>query len=83
MPTETILVIALCSLVTATISLPLLIWWGHRFGLLDQPGRHKRHKRPVPYLGGVALFVSVWSSLLVSTLLGATRRRSSTCFWER
>ncbi len=69
MPTETILVIALCSLVTAMISLPLLIWWGHRFGLLDQPGRHKRHKRPVPYLGGVALFVSVWSSLLVSALL--------------
>jgi len=69
MPSHTIMVTALCSLVTALVSIPLLIRAGHRYGLLDYPGRHKRHKRPVPYLGGVALFASVWIALLVSRLL--------------
>jgi UDP-GlcNAc:undecaprenyl-phosphate GlcNAc-1-phosphate transferase len=30
-----------------------------RFGILDVPGRHKTHARPVPLLGGCAIFAGV------------------------
>jgi UDP-GlcNAc:undecaprenyl-phosphate GlcNAc-1-phosphate transferase len=69
MPVELILIAGVISLAVTAISLPSLIRLGHRYGLLDQPGRHKRHKRPVPYLGGAALFLAVWSALVVSALI--------------
>ncbi len=37
-----------------------------RFQLLDQPGRHKRHKRPVPIVGGLLLFLAVWLGVLAA-----------------
>jgi len=33
--------------------------------LLDMPGRHKRHRQPTPFLGGVALFVVIWLAVLI------------------
>jgi UDP-GlcNAc:undecaprenyl-phosphate GlcNAc-1-phosphate transferase len=39
-----------------------------RFGWVDRPGRHKRHKQPVPDVGGVVLFAAVWLSLGVILL---------------
>jgi UDP-GlcNAc:undecaprenyl-phosphate GlcNAc-1-phosphate transferase len=69
MPVDLILVAGVVSLAVTAFSLPLLIRLGHRYGFLDTPGKHKRHKRPVPYLGGVALFFAVWSALMVSALI--------------
>jgi len=66
MPIVSFLVIAFAALIVAAVSLFGLIKAGHRWNLLDYPGHHKRHKRPVPYLGGIALFVSVWLAVLVS-----------------
>ena len=57
------------ALVVASISLPLLIRYAHRRGLLDRPGRHKRHDRPTPFLGGVALFLAVWAAIATSAWL--------------
>lgn len=51
------------------ILLPLAIKLAHRYDLLDLPGRHKRHKRPVPILGGPVLFVAVWLPILVFRLV--------------
>ncbi len=65
---DLLLVTFVSSLTVSAISLPLLIKLGHRWKLLDQPGRHKRHKRPVPYLGGVALFGGIWIALIVGAL---------------
>ncbi|MFZ1684330.1 MAG: hypothetical protein WAU88_09405, partial [Candidatus Zixiibacteriota bacterium] len=48
---------------------PLAIAICKRFGFLDNPGRHKRHKTPVPILGGTALLVSVWTTLGIARLL--------------
>jgi len=62
-----IVTVAVSSILGAT-SLPLLIRAGHRFGLLDRPGRHKRHKVPVPYLGGVALFAAMWGTVAILQL---------------
>ncbi|MFH1688441.1 MAG: MraY family glycosyltransferase [bacterium] len=51
------------------VSLPRLIAWGHRAGLLDRPDQRKRHRQATPFLGGLGLFISVWGSLFVCWLL--------------
>jgi UDP-GlcNAc:undecaprenyl-phosphate GlcNAc-1-phosphate transferase len=37
----------------------LLIPWAGHLGLVDHPGGRKRHRRPVPMVGGIAIFVAV------------------------
>ncbi len=63
-----ILVGLLFSLGISLLMMPLAIKTGHRFGLLDMPGRHKRHKKPTPFLGGAALFVSMWVTVFATSL---------------
>jgi len=59
----------LLSALVAWLVLPRLIGLSHRYGLLDMPGLHKRHKRPVPVLGGVGLFAAIWLTLLTVRLV--------------
>jgi UDP-GlcNAc:undecaprenyl-phosphate GlcNAc-1-phosphate transferase len=40
-----------------------------RFDLVDKPGQHKRHKRPVPVVGGLILFVGLWLAVALAGLL--------------
>lgn len=51
----------------ALVATPLAARAAVRFRVLDQPGALKVHDRPVPYLGGVAVFAGV------AVVLGATR----------
>jgi UDP-GlcNAc:undecaprenyl-phosphate GlcNAc-1-phosphate transferase len=51
---------AVIALVLSLVVVPLSIRLGHRFDLLDHPGRHKRHKKPVPFVGGTVLFTVFW-----------------------
>jgi UDP-GlcNAc:undecaprenyl-phosphate GlcNAc-1-phosphate transferase len=63
--------IILAAVLAAALSgacIPAAIGLGHRFGLLDMPGRHKRHSRPTPPLGGPALFVAFWGTMLILVL---------------
>jgi UDP-GlcNAc:undecaprenyl-phosphate GlcNAc-1-phosphate transferase len=46
------------SLVLSLFLTPLAIRVALRNRILDQPGQHKTHSTPVPYLGGVAIVVS-------------------------
>ncbi|MGA0099999.1 MAG: glycosyltransferase family 4 protein [Steroidobacteraceae bacterium] len=41
------------------LTVGLLVPWAGRLRLLDYPGGHKGHHRPVPLVGGVAIFVGV------------------------
>ncbi|MCB2231258.1 undecaprenyl/decaprenyl-phosphate alpha-N-acetylglucosaminyl 1-phosphate transferase [bacterium] len=59
-PTTGILAAALAALVLTALCSPLAIKLGHRYNLLDQPGKHKRHRQPTPALGGTVLFVAFW-----------------------
>ena len=43
----------LCLLLTK-----LMIWASFRWGIYDLPDGRKNHDRPIPYLGGVAIFLS-------------------------
>jgi UDP-GlcNAc:undecaprenyl-phosphate/decaprenyl-phosphate GlcNAc-1-phosphate transferase len=68
---DTTIVLSAIALATvlALFFLPLVIHLGHRFNLLDLPVGHKRHKNPVPYTGGLALFVVIWLTIAVASLL--------------
>ena len=64
-----ILTVTFVALIVGALAIPALIRVAHRYGLLDQPGFHKRHKKPVPILGGLALFIAVWISVLATILI--------------
>ncbi len=38
-------------------------------GFVDRPGGHKSHRQPVPYGGGVAIFLSAWGVTLAIVLV--------------
>lgn len=57
------------ALALGLILLPVSIRLGHRFRLLDHPGRHKRHRRPVPLLGGTVVLIVVWLTILSAVLI--------------
>ncbi|MEA3297274.1 MAG: MraY family glycosyltransferase [candidate division Zixibacteria bacterium] len=57
------------ALIVSAIVIPALIRVAHRYRLLDPPGLHKRHKKPIPILGGLALFIAVWLSVLITSLI--------------
>jgi UDP-GlcNAc:undecaprenyl-phosphate GlcNAc-1-phosphate transferase len=39
-----------------------------KYGLVDRPGRHKRHERPVPNIGGTVLFAVLWLTVGICML---------------
>jgi UDP-GlcNAc:undecaprenyl-phosphate GlcNAc-1-phosphate transferase len=65
MPVQVIVISIAVAAVLGMVTLPLCIRFGQKLELLDRPGKHKRHKSPVPYLGGLSLFVSLWGSVAV------------------
>ncbi len=69
MTSELAMTVAAIAFLLAFGMLPLLIKLGHRNKWLDYPGKHKRHKSPVPLLGGTALFLTVWGTIGIGYLL--------------
>jgi len=59
------LVFAVAGTVTG-IMIPVICRYGFRWGVLDIPGRHKRHRFPIPNLGGISIFVGFWAAVAVS-----------------
>ncbi|WP_084517318.1 glycosyltransferase family 4 protein [Desulfatiglans anilini] len=60
----TITVIFLIALTLALVNTPLVAKVGLRLGIVDPPGERKIHRRPVPRIGGAAIFLSFWGSFL-------------------
>jgi len=44
----------------------LLIYFAPRLGFVDLPGERKIHQQPIPYGGGVAVFLTIYSLLLLA-----------------
>lgn len=64
------LVIAISvGIVVSVFVLPLAIRLGQKHGWVDMPGQHKRHKSPVPVLGGLAMFAATWIAIISSLLI--------------
>lgn len=45
------------------VSAPIIGRLCFRFGILDLPGEHKRHRFPTPNLGGVVIFAGFWAAV--------------------
>ena len=57
---------ALLALLAAALATPLVIWAANRTGLLSHPSRERDiHTRPVPYGGGLAMYVAFAAASLV------------------
>ena len=65
MQTFSIIGIIIFSFALGRLILPGVIRLSHKYELLDMPGKHKRHRRATPFLGGAAMFVVVWLTVLV------------------
>jgi UDP-GlcNAc:undecaprenyl-phosphate/decaprenyl-phosphate GlcNAc-1-phosphate transferase len=60
----------------SALAVPMTRRLAVKFNMLDVPGRHKAHARPVPLLGGCAIFAAVALPLLLG--LGLVRIWAST-----
>lgn len=60
------------SLLAATVLTPVAMIVARHFGILDHPNtRLKKHREPIPYLGGAALFLACAGAVLVVKLAHA------------
>ena len=59
-----IIVFALVFLVSLALT-RIIIAVCHRFSVYDYPGKHKRHRRPTPILGGTVILLGTWLGLAV------------------
>lgn len=64
----------------ALVITPVVIWLARRINALDVPGVRNVHSRPIPRIGGVAIFTStlsvVLSVLLLQNAIGAPLRNT-------
>jgi UDP-GlcNAc:undecaprenyl-phosphate GlcNAc-1-phosphate transferase len=63
------ILIFLIALVSSLLLTPLAMRLSYKFKILDQPGHRKIHKKPIPLMGGIAIFASL---ALTSLFLGTT-----------
>jgi UDP-GlcNAc:undecaprenyl-phosphate GlcNAc-1-phosphate transferase len=57
--------LVIAAAVTATVAIPIRRI-AVSFGVLDRPGSHKSHSLPVPYLGGLAIWIGLVVGLAVA-----------------
>ena len=69
MTTANLLITISVSLILSALALPWAIKLSESQGWVDLPGKHKRHKRPVPVIGGRVLFAAVWLTVSVVVFL--------------
>ncbi len=62
------------ALAVSAVLTPLLGRLAVRYSFVDAPGEHRRHRRPVPLLGGVAMWAAVMAAVVVLPT-GADRGR--------
>ncbi len=64
MQSQELLIRFAAALAVAVVLTPLLGRLATRWSFVDAPGEHRRHSRPVPLLGGVALWAAVTAAVL-------------------
>ena len=52
----------LVAFLVSVLATPVMRWIALRFKIMDRPGFRKVHCKPVPYLGGVAIFLGFFAS---------------------
>ncbi len=57
------------SLTLALMLTPIAMRVARRVGFVDRPGGHKSHRDPIPYAGGVAIFIAAWVPALLAAVV--------------
>ncbi len=65
------LYICLASFVLTILITPAVIWLAVRIGAVDRPGIRTVHERPIPRIGGVAIFVSTMTLVITFIFLNS------------
>lgn len=60
---DCLIIFAVGGVVTG-ILVPIICRIGFRWGALDMPGAHKRHRFPTPNLGGISIFIGFWAAVI-------------------
>src|SRR5690348_17818476 len=68
-------VIALCASLILTIPIR---YFALRYGMVDKPGPRKVHLKPIPLLGGIAIFLGFALAVLLTRHGGPYEDRKST-----
>ncbi len=68
----TYFIIYLSSAFLAVLTTPIVIRLAHRIRAVDLPGARTVHERPVPRIGGVAIFLSAMCPLIAAALFSST-----------
>jgi len=75
---DTLLCVYLGSAVLAVLLTPPVMWLARHMGVLDRPGPRAVHKRPIPRIGGVAIFLSavtlIWAVPFLDNAVGEAFR---------
>ncbi|PSO48758.1 MAG: undecaprenyl-phosphate alpha-N-acetylglucosaminyl 1-phosphate transferase [Actinobacteria bacterium QS_8_72_14] len=67
------LLVAAAAFVVVVATTPLTIWLSRRLGAVDQPGGRRVNTRPLPRLGGLALYAGLLGAFAVAWLLPTFR----------
>lgn len=54
------------SFLITLILIPIFIWGSRKFGFVDYPNFRKVHVKPIPYLGGVAILISMVIGIMIA-----------------
>jgi len=60
------------TLLLALVLTALALRLAPRLGYVDRPGGHKSHQKPMPYGGGVAIFLAAWLPIVAAVVLATT-----------
>jgi len=54
------------ALLVAVVATPLSMRLAQRFGAIDYPGARRVHRKPIPRLGGLAIYAGFWAAALLT-----------------
>jgi len=60
-----VILAGIVALIVSIVTTPAIIRFAKKRGVMDVPKEHKKHDRPVPTLGGTALFTGFMASIFV------------------
>ena len=79
---QILILLSLLSLTVTAMAYPLALRYARHFNVVDNPNARKLHRKPVPVMGGVAVYAGILAGCLVMSLLvnGASVRWSIMAF---
>ena len=76
--TQILFILSFLSLTVTTVAFPIVLRYALRHQIVDNPNARKLHRKPIPIMGGVAVYAGILVGCLAMSLLvsGASIRWS-------